>query len=528
MTKAKEVLRGLLHDQSAFRYLYIMNLFFCSVCLISPVSEIIKGFLLVWAFFLLADVLFIQKSVYRIRYWGLLLAFVTAGMITTLIHARDNLLGNLIMLYHACVCFFLFYGIHAEPDRQKIRRELYGIFESLIWVTTVFSVIGLLIVAVCVRFYIGSYCFGLMDNRYTGLYINPNLAAFASVVSLVCCHFMLGKRRENGKRYVPRGLAAVCFISNLCVLFLSDSNASLVFTVVYSGLYAAYKLARYFRRNNRAVGIRHGALLLCAWVIVLAASFGARSTFQSGVAFVLNDTQEVMHTSETADWEQTEKAEQQANARAADQAMAQETASVQQDAAGVTIGRSDYEISSGRFDSLQKALQLFVRYPFMGIGKANILDYGDRYLSEGFLFTDVHNGYLTILLSGGLCGLALFMAFLVLIARRMLKCVDRRLLRFGREREDFPILVAALGGYSVYSLFEKTLLYDITFMVLIFWLLMGYAMCYLERYELRQKRSRHVPALRMLAPGIYVLPVPTRGYLASEVMDKVQSRRKNA
>ena len=40
-----------------------------------------------------------------------------------------------------------------------------------------------------------SYCIGLMDNRFTGLYTNPNIAAYVSVVGLVCIHLMYGKSR---------------------------------------------------------------------------------------------------------------------------------------------------------------------------------------------------------------------------------------------------------------------------------------------------------------------------------------------
>ena len=59
----------------------------------------------------------------------------------------------------------------------------------------------------------------------------------------------------------------------------------------------------------------------------------------------------------------------------------------------MTIGRDgNYELSSGRLDSLQKAMVLYQKNPILGIGKGNILEYGNRYLARGFQFFDLHNG----------------------------------------------------------------------------------------------------------------------------------------
>ena len=44
-----------------------------------------------------------------------------SGIITSIIHASDNLLNNLIMMYHVAVCFFIFYGSYIETDKNKIK-----------------------------------------------------------------------------------------------------------------------------------------------------------------------------------------------------------------------------------------------------------------------------------------------------------------------------------------------------------------------------------------------------------------------
>lgn len=44
-------------------------------------------------------------------------------------------------------------------------------------------------------------------------------------------------------------------------------------------------------------------------------------------------------------------------------------------------------------------------------------------------------------------------------------------------------MFAFLSAYLFYALFEKALLYDISFMVMWFWLIMGYTSCYIAKFE---------------------------------------------
>ena len=62
----------------------------------------------------------------------------------------------------------------------------------------------------------------------------------------------------------------------------------------------------------------------------------------------------------------------------------------------------------------------------------------------------------------------------VLAARKVMKAVFRRYSQRG-ERE-LVILFCSLCAYAVYALFERALLFDITFMVVSFWMLFGYTM----------------------------------------------------
>ena len=484
-----------LHDPSVFRTAYILNLFFCSVCFWDFAGIVVNVLMFLWAGVFFFDLFVSRKSPRRIRYGSVLLAFLGAGLITALLHIDSGFGMNLIMLYHAAVCFFLFYGLHAEPNRRKTKREMNRIFGLIMVLSTALSVGGLAIVAFAPtgRLYVSDYILGIMDNRFTGLYTNPNLAAFSSVIGMVCCHILLQKRREQtpGERRIPVWLAVVCFAGNTLSLLLSDSNASLVFAITYFVVYSFYRLYQSSMHHSGKKSVARGLLLAVCCLTLAFSSLAIRSSCQAGVSQLINLTTQTQ-TQKTA---------------------ATDTGSGFSPIAAmnVEIGRTEeYEVSSGRLGSLEQSMVLFGKFPLMGVGKGNIVPYGERYLVNGFTYTDLHAGYLTILISNGLVGLSIFAAFVMLFGRRLIHC-----LRKNREKnlKELPMLFAAIGAYGVYGFFEKAVLFDVTFMVVIFWLLLGYTASRMTKYEWQEAPAAEFGLLSLgssHSPVYNVFPLPTQ------------------
>ena len=74
--------------------------------------------------------------------------------------------------------------------------------------------------------------------------------------------------------------------------------------------------------------------------------------------------------------------------------------------------------------------------------------------------------------------------FFIFIALSILVAIDMCRSLFQKDsKEDsgiFPCLFAMVVAYCIYSLFEKTILSEITFMVVMFWLILGYSMTYVK------------------------------------------------
>lgn len=505
MAFAKKFIITSIYDPACFRIVYLINLLFCSVCFWDIAGIVVNVLLFLWSLPLLIHLLLAKKGYRRIKHMTLLAAFLAVGLFTMFLHAGSHLGVNFVMIYHAAVCFFLFYGVHAEPNREKTRAEMERILSAVAFLSTALAGVGLLVVVLAPggRLNLCGYLFGIMDNRFTGVYTNPNLAAFASVVGMICCHILIRRRRNTGslKKAVPLWFIIPCFTLNSVSLFLSDSNSSLILAAAYLCLYLA---CRFYQTNGGAVTaktvLRAVALAVC-FVLVAASSLVLRTLCQTAASDFINAADQMRQGEQLVsfadywnNWMNPTKAS------SADAGMPTE------------IGRTqEYELSSGRLDSLKKSMALFQRFPLLGVGKGNILDYGEKYLSEGFAFHDLHNGYLTILISDGLAGLILFLAFLLLAAKRLLRFLRRN--RNGAPKE-FSALVSVLAAYSLFGFFEKAVLFDITFMVVVFWAILGYAMSFVPSGQGQEAAPVSRPVFRLTSPYqsryLCAVPVPTR------------------
>ena len=140
----------------------------------------------------------------------------------------------------------------------------------------------------------------------------------------------------------------------------------------------------------------------------------------------------------------------------------------------ITIGRGEnYNLKdgSGRRHLLKQALFIFSKNPLLGIGIGNIDDYGKIYFKNGVDFSNFHNGYVSIAVSYGIIGITIFMIFLVLTCINLLKALKKST-EFNNT--IYPNLAALIASYCVYSLFEKTMLSEINYMGVFFWIILGY------------------------------------------------------
>ena len=351
------------------------------------------------------------------------------------------------------------------------------------------GIIGLVFLMADIRFEVSGVKFIVFDNRFDGLFVNPNQLGFTNVVAIFCSHMLLKKDfiAISGRDRVSNIWIGSCVAINAISLLLCDSNGALVLIIGYAIFFLIYKLFGSERHLSFVKILAKSAACLLAGVVIVASLFFVRNITQLGFSQLMKSSKPTVITV---------------------QGIPQPAAREQQ--VIVTFDHENKNVDSGRVKLWKQAARMISEHPVMGVGKGNIYDYGNQLFENGIafsknlgssapFFTDFHNGYLTIIVCSGVVGFALFCFF----ALRFAKHITGHVFRNENLKESvLPCMFAFMCSYSVYSFIEVGLLYNINFMVVIFWLIMGYTSCFLVEFEPYEKLSSYKLFGRSIPKGI--------------------------
>lgn len=506
MNITKKEITALLMNTSAIRFSLLCLLFFGSVCVIDAACYFLATPIYVWAGIVLYIKLIKEKKLRKIKHLPIITLFIASGLISVAVNFAYNIHENLFMIYYVILCFFLFYGLYAEKTHEAAKREMTFFFKFFLSSTTILMTISIIILLCSKKgFMFMDYYISIKDNRFVGIFTNANLLAFYAVIGVILCHILYLRHKAVSKFTLGVSLYyGICLFINLVSLFLSDSNGSLVFIIIYVCFIAFYKI---FRNSDtvRTFNFIFRIISLVLACVVFAFSFlTIRSFAQEGFAALLeserkfSEIQSIEATSTIPESENSKIPESTpSNSEETSKADNNKylpsdnthTENIFSDKKATTFTHENKNIDSGRIPLLKQAIKLFLLYPIFGVAPRNIVLYGEKYLG-GLKYSDFHNGFVTILVSFGIVGFTFFIIFAVKIAKSMLICIFKKRNKNDTEREMLPCLLAFLAAYCVYSMFEITLLLDVSFKVLIFWLILGYAMSYLNHYEISDYRGK--------------------------------------
>lgn len=470
-------LRKLSLDTSLFRRVYLVLISLEMIAFLDIISLILKSIVLIWGLFILVHNFFINKLAFKVRYKYILWSFLVLMIITSIVHTSIWFIPNIVIVYYTAICFFVFYGIYVQQSCEDTEKEMVFILKFFVYFGFIFGTLSILSLFMKQKIDFAGYYLGIYRNRLIGVYTNSNILAFSMIESIVACDILSDtyiKRKYKLKNMQNWKLFLFCIISCVC-LFLSDSNASFVFLLVYFTI--RFFCSTFFKSRARYVTkfIKSILMTLGFGIIMMSASFGVRDICQNYMSEVISGVHrhegalkrkfETRSINIIASKGKEISREEYENSSAEDKYIAD-----------FHIGREHYEVSSGRITLFKQGLEIFKHNPWLGIGRANLGLYSKKYLKNGLIHPDLHNGYLTILVSCGIIGFLIFLVFSILVALDVCKylfiCTESDM--FNTFSKLFSILVA----YCSYCLFEKAILFDMTFMVGFFWSMLGYTMSY--------------------------------------------------
>ena len=459
-------LKKFFNSMECFRFVFLVALYFG----LEKISNIAVFVILLWSMYLFVKELILKKGIRRIRYRNILYLFLGFALLTVGIHCEKNLFDNVVMIYIMSVYFFQICGMYSEKSNIRCRKEMKFTLQFIVIITSLAMVVGFIGLEVFPHgLQWRKLHFILYESRFVGLFFNANVAGFYAAMAVIGCHILWRIIRTEKQLSVRRKVLYIsCIVINIIALFLSDSNAALLFLVSYSSFAMFYIMFRDFSKKRMYGFVLRILATVLSFVVIITSLIFFRVVTQSQVSLVITSGQS--------------KTELSSGVIKEDGIVGLKDDDYREN----IFGHENKNIDSGRFKIWEQSMQMIEKFPLLGVGKANIRDYANEYIG-GLRYDDLHNGMITILVSYGIVGANLFIVFGITIAKDMLKMIFRYKKKC-RDDGSVPVLVTSFCiAYVIYSMFEVALLVDCSYRVLIFWLLVGLGMSYVQKYSLQAK-----------------------------------------
>lgn len=446
-------LKLFLFDESLFRCCYLASFFFYTISYLSTFSIVLIALTSLWGVIIAIRSLIVNKAYFRIYYGFWLGAFLASLTLTLLFNLSTDFIAvgyNFILIVHCFILFVLFYGMHIYRGTMY-RWEMYLFSRFFIYASTVTAFIGLafLLIGVDIVFY---------GSTYTGVFFNPNYQGYVSALAIIFCHFMTKPDFLSQARQKPisRVWITACALLNLVALVLSNSNGSLLLLGIYVAFIVLFRLLALSEKLTlRKILIRLLALVAVGFLLICLL-MALRAAFKIVVAVLSSPDGEISKA----------------------------------DINALTKGSffnivTDSGLSS-RLDLWSAGFKALLSNPVFGAGKGDLYNhivdaigqrsyFTDDYLTNVFI-ADMHNGYIGILVVSGLVGFGLFSVFMYRFFKMTMPVwfVQRRIMTYS----IYPCMISFFVAYLVYALIERTILFDLSFIVTSFWAILGYMSCY--------------------------------------------------
>lgn len=450
--KAK-VLKLALFDESLFRCCYLASFFFYMISYLSTFSIVLIGITSAWGVVLAIRSLVVNKAYLRIYYGFWLGAFLLSLTFTLLFNLSTDFIAvgyNFILIVHTFICFILFYGMHIHRGTMY-RWEMYLFSRFFIYAATVTAFVGLV-------FMLFGFKVAFYGKTFTGVFFNPNYQGYVSALSIIFCHFMTKPDFLSNARQkrISRIWITACVLLNLIALVLSNSNGSLLLLGIYVAFMVLLRLLALSEKLTPRKLLTRFLALVAVGFLLICLLMALRAAFKIVVAVLSSPEGELSKA----------------------------------DINTLTKGSffnivTDTGLSS-RLDLWGAGLKALLSNPVFGAGKGDLYNhiveaigqrsyFTDDYLTNVFI-ADMHNGYLGVLVVSGILGFGLFGVFMYRFFSMTLPAwfVQRRIMTYS----IYPSMIGFVAAYLVYALIERTILFDLSFIVTSFWAIIGYMSCY--------------------------------------------------
>lgn len=410
-----------------------------SITLGQYITSYMSPLLIVWGGLIVIKNIFVDKLIFDKKYYSLIIMFIFSYVITIFINRNMNFFENLKTLIWMSILMLGLFINDFKKSIEDIFNEISKIGLVVVTVSLIISLISIWMFFFDINFWINridgtKIPQGYYAARLWGIYVDPNQSCNVAIISIALSLVLLLLK-------INRFVSIFNVVVQFEFIVLSGSRGGeigLIFFLI--GLFYLFFeekiLSKMYKNKKIIINLSLLFAVICSVLIIMTFKINRKvlsyvpSTIQSSI---------------------------------------EGTASQK-----IIVERPDKKTSNGRIELWTDALKLSKQISIFGVGDRNIMLVADEKLPGSSISHQyVHNGYLHMLLGGGIIGFTIMMALILLIViRTSSKIFNKKV--FNKEYIILGIISSMIGSMLVTTVFLTEVFYQNSFTAIIIWIFMGY------------------------------------------------------
>ena len=401
--------------------------------------------IIVWGGILVLKNIFNKKSYINKATQFYMYVFLLSYIVTIFINRNSNLVGNTKTLIWQIIMMFVLFISEAWKSKDNVDLDIIRISKTVIVVTMILSLISLIIFFLNIVYWVNRVDgvlipIGYYYARLWGIYVDPNQAAVIAIVSiLVSIIVLISKKYKSLKLIISNIIIQYIFM----ILTASRGGAiGFLFGVIVLG----YLLSDYILRNKITKCVFRSFISIFIALILSGVLLLSEAPIRKVLAIIPTSISNI---------------KSEVNYEGMNQS--------------IDIERNDLTSSNGRIVLWKDGLRLSKFSPIFGFGDRNI-SIKAKELTPGssLVKKTVHNGFIHMLLSGGIIAVIIMCMLITSLAYNAIKVLFRED-RYNKDYYITNIISVIIGVILITTVFLTELFYQNSFAATIFWIYLGYS-----------------------------------------------------
>lgn len=451
MNKIKDIYNiGILRDSVYFKIFFLLWALVHNFSFGQRYTGYLSPIVLLWGGILLIRNIFNDKARISKILMYLIYAFLASYVITIIFNRNLNLVGNTKTLIWASIMTLVLFMTEYSDKDKKVYRDINIISKVLVVIIFIISISAIVMFCLDISYFTERVDGKLIPQGYYaarlwGIYVDPNQASSVALIALILSVVLIVQRKVFNKIFLTISI----IIQYIFIILTGSRGGEIALIFVLIGL--GYLLFDYILRNSFRNDAIRAIISLIIGIIITAGiviSFDGSRKLLSYIPKATVKTQQYIH----------------------------QTTGIQsgEHLGNVTVERPDATSSNGRLTLWKDGLRLSKFSPIFGFGDRNIpLKAAELTPGSSLEKQYVHNGFIHMLLSGGLMATIIMMIFIGIIAIKAI------VIFFGKNRYKqnyyiFSIISLLIVSLLIASMFLTEIFYQNSFIATTYWVFLGY------------------------------------------------------